>query len=226
MTVANGSYFSDLLCVWAYVSQRRIDELTSTFSEQIALDLHFFSVFGSVQRKLQRGWSDRGGAGGYSDHVKEVVSLFEDIEVHPDVWKVNTPESSVPCHIFLSATRLLAQGDHREGNRLVGDAARELRLAFFRDCRDISARDVQLAVAEDLGYPRTEIEGHLHSGRAHTVFHDDQELAHEHAIRVSPTLLFDSGRQRLTGNVGYRVIEANVRELLQRPEPGEQASWC
>jgi hypothetical protein len=26
---------------------------------------------------------------------------------------------------------------------------------------------------------------------------------------ASSTMLFDSGRQRLTGNVGYRVIEAN-----------------
>ena len=32
------------------------------------------------------------------------------------------------------------------------------------------------------------------------------------------------GRQRLAGNVGYRVIEANVRQLLNNPGVG--ASWC
>lgn len=31
---------------------------------------------------------------------------------------------------------------------------------------------------------------------------------------VSSTLIFNEGRQRLNGNVGYRVIEANIRELL------------
>jgi hypothetical protein len=31
--------------------------------------------------------------------------------------------------------------------------------------------------------------------------------------------------QLLYGNVGYRIIEANVRELLHNPLHGE-ASWC
>jgi hypothetical protein len=34
----------------------------------------------------------------------------------------------------------------------------------------------------------------------------------------------NEGRQRLNGNVGYRVLEANIRELLNHPA-GEQ-SWC
>jgi hypothetical protein len=37
--------------------------------------------------------------------------------------------------------------------------------------------------------------------------------------------LFNEGRQVLTGNVGYRVIEANVRELLRQPSD-DQSSWC
>ncbi len=32
------------------------------------------------------------------------------------------------------------------------------------------------------------------------------------------------GRQKLYGNLGYRIIEANVQEILSRPE--HQASWC
>jgi hypothetical protein len=43
-------------------------------------------------------------------------------------------------------------------------------------------------------------------------------------VDVSPTFVFNDGRQRLNGNVGYRVIEANVRELLRAPEAGR--SWC
>jgi hypothetical protein len=45
-----------------------------------------------------------------------------------------------------------------------------------------------------------------------------------HDVKVSPTLIFNDDRQRLTGNVGYRIIEANVRELLRAPE--REASWC
>jgi predicted DsbA family dithiol-disulfide isomerase len=50
------------------------------------------------------------------------------------------------------------------------------------------------------------------------------QLAKDQDVRSSPTLLFNEGRQRLSGNVGYRIIEANVRELLDRPIV--QHSWC
>ena len=43
-------------------------------------------------------------------------------------------------------------------------------------------------------------------------------------MRASPTMLLNEGRQQLTGNVGYRVIEANVRELLESPDA--KLSWC
>jgi hypothetical protein len=32
------------------------------------------------------------------------------------------------------------------------------------------------------------------------------------------------GRQKLFGNVGYRLLEANVQELLRAPK--DEASWC
>ena len=53
---------------------------------------------------------------------------------------------------------------------------------------------------------------------------EDLDLARAQAIQASPTLLFNEGRQRLTGNVGYRIIEANIRELLERAP--DQLSWC
>ena len=47
--------------------------------------------------------------------------------------------------------------------------------------------------------------------------------ARQSDISVSPTYVFNNGRQRLTGNVGYRIIEANVKELLEQPH--KQQSW-
>ena len=41
----------------------------------------------------------------------------------------------------------------------------------------------------------------------------------------SPTFILNEGRQKLYGNVGYRVIEANLQELLKSPD-ASQASWC
>ena len=42
--------------------------------------------------------------------------------------------------------------------------------------------------------------------------------------QLSPSLVMNEGRQHLNGNVGYRVIEANVHELLRKPV--DEMSWC
>jgi CubicO group peptidase (beta-lactamase class C family) len=43
-------------------------------------------------------------------------------------------------------------------------------------------------------------------------------------VRGSPTWVLNEGRQVIYGNVGYRVLNANVEELINRPI--EEASWC
>jgi predicted DsbA family dithiol-disulfide isomerase len=83
---------------------------------------------------------------------------------------------------------------------------------------------VQYELAEELDLSRASLQRLLDSGAAHAELARDAELAREQAVTVSPTLVLNEGRQRLVGNVGYRVIEANVRELLT--QRGEQHSWC
>ena len=43
-------------------------------------------------------------------------------------------------------------------------------------------------------------------------------------IEGSPSFVLNEGRQNLYGNVGFRVIEANIVELL-RVSDIDQASW-
>jgi hypothetical protein len=43
-------------------------------------------------------------------------------------------------------------------------------------------------------------------------------------LEGSPSYILNDGRQKLYGNVGYRVIEANVTELLEHDD--NQLSWC
>jgi predicted DsbA family dithiol-disulfide isomerase len=217
------THFSDALCVWAYVSQIRIDELEKNFPGQVELDYRFFHVFGNVPGKIDANWKDRGGVRGYVEHVRGVVEKFGHVALHPQAWVVNTPQSSMPSHLFLCAVRTLeAQGSLPAGS--LKHASWAVRQAFFKECRDISRRDVLVAIAQELGLPAREIEHTLASGAAHAALAEDLDLARQQTIQASPTLLFNEGRQRLTGNVGYRIIEANIRELLESP-PG-QLSWC
>ncbi len=217
------SQFTDILCVWAYVAQARMDELCHTFGDAVAIDLHSCQVFGDTEAKVVRAWADRGGPAAYGDHVRKVAARFEHVTVHPDVWSRVRPTSSVPAHIHLAAIRVLARASGAADNLEVR-VAWALRLAFFRDARDISRTDVCHEVAAACGVPRSEVDPLLTSGRAHAAFAADLALAKDLGVTMSPTLVFNEGRQRLQGNVGYRIIEANVRELMERPEASH--SWC
>lgn len=217
-------HFSDVLCVWAYVSQVRIDELKQQFGARIRLDYHYVPVFGHAHQKLHAQWSHRGGIAAYGKHVREVVARFEHCTIHPDVWVTDTPRSSLPAHLLLCAVRLLGtRAADANGNTPFERTAWAIREAFFRDLIDISQQRELVAIAARLGLPVDEIEAHLQSGAAHALLSEDIAMARDQSVRASPTLLFNEGRQMLTGNVGYRVIEANVRELLRAPVG---SSWC
>jgi predicted DsbA family dithiol-disulfide isomerase len=218
-------YFSDVLCIWAYIAQIRLDELKATFTDKISIEHHFVPVFGNAHEKLENRWCDRGGLPGYSDHVQEVARKFEHITIHPDIWTKATPSSSTSCHLFLHAIQLLAaKGEIDPSQQMFQKATWAFREAFFTQLANISDRQIQFEIAKKLDLPLTAIQAQIDSGAAYAQLSKDFDLVKEHNVTVSPTLIFNEGRQRLNGNVGYRVIEANIRELLHNP-PGEQ-SWC
>ena len=226
-------YFSDVLCVWAYIAQIRIEELKTAFPDDIEIDYHFVPVFGNAHEKLENGWRDspearlrqRGGFTGYSNHVKEIGRKFEHITVHPDIWTHDIPASSISSHLFLRAVQLLeVKGVVPKSDRVLEKMAWAFREAFFTQLANVSDRNVQFAIAESLKLPINDIKATIDSGEAYAQLAKDIELVKEHNVTVSPTLIFNEGRQRLNGNVGYRVIEANIRELLHNPA-GEQ-TWC
>jgi predicted DsbA family dithiol-disulfide isomerase len=216
-------YCTDLLCVWAYVAQIRIDELLQSFQDRVELECRYFHVFGNVPGKIESAWKDRGGLAGYSHHVRSVVNQFGHVALHPQVWVRDTPKSSMPGHLMLCAVRLLESAG-RVAPGTLARVAWALRVAFFRDGQDISSREVLAGVGKQSGLPMDEIDNMLGSGAAHAALAEDLELARQQMIQASPTMLFNEGRQRLTGNVGYRIIEANIRELLENVSG--QLSWC
>lgn len=216
------THFSDILCVWAYVAERRIEELEANLPDQIDIEYRTVQVFGNVGSKLQDGWAHRGGVDAYSKHVHSVTAQFDHLDIHPDIWRRNTPTSSMACHHFLCAARVVDQaGALGTSPAKLGGA---LRRAFFSELADISSRAVQFEIAEALRLPIAALETALADGSAMAALWDDLQLAKSQAITLSPTLLFNEGRQKLAGNIGYRVIEANIRELLNHPP--QEPAWC
>lgn len=218
-------HFSDVLCVWAYCAQIRVDELRHQFGERVAVRYRFVSVFGSTAKKIGAGWAERGGWTAYAQHVRTIAARFPHVTMSPQAWERVRPASSASPHLFLKAIQKLDGPGTSPAEGLYERAAHALRLAFFVEARDIATRAVQMEIAERIGAARAPIEDALADGTAIAALFEDVEASSAQKIEGSPTLVFNEGRQKLYGNVGYRVIEANVEELLRAPAPND-ASWC
>lgn len=223
------NYFSDLLCVWAYVAEARVEELSQAFSSQVRINRRYCSVFGDSADKIGNGWQAKGGYDGFARHVHEVARQFGHVDTHPDLWTELRPPSSSPAHLFLKAVELIG---NKTANRAPGandgladTLSWDLRLAFFQDGRDIARWEVLADLARARQLDTNAIQAELHSGAAYAALAADERSKQDLRIEGSPTFVLNNGRQKLYGNVGYRVLEANVRELLHTPGSGE-ASWC
>jgi predicted DsbA family dithiol-disulfide isomerase len=101
----------------------------------------------------------------------------------------------------------------------VGNAACLLRLG-----QDISEWNFHRETAERIGIDYGAVDK-IRSSEAVAQLAADYDLSQKNGVEGSPTFLMNDGRQKLFGNVGYRLLEANVQELLRRPAANE-ASWC
>jgi predicted DsbA family dithiol-disulfide isomerase len=226
-------YFTDVLCVWAYVAQIKVDEIRATFGSQVEIAPRFITVFGDTAAKIGTGWKDRGGFEGYARHVAAVAADFPHVTLHPEVWTRAIPASSMGCHLLLEAVHELCRDGELPPSLGEGGATRpttealawQLRIAFFSQARDVGDRGVQGEIAEALGLPRAPIESRIADGRAFAALWSDAELQRAHQVPGSPTWLLNQGRQRLYGNVGYRILEANIQEALAAGS-SDLASWC
>jgi len=225
------SHFSDALCVWAYIAQIRADELKTEFGANVKLQYHFLRVFGNVDAMFDKLWNHKGGVKAYNKHVLAVAAGFEHIEIHPDIWLSNRPATSISCHVFFKALQLLeAQGepglipDSTVQKSPFENFVWQTRVAFFRDVKNIADLQVLIELAEQNQLPVGKILDKINTGEAYAALDYDIQQESAYHVAGSPTLVFNQGRQILYGNVGYRVIQANIRELIHQPE--HQASWC
>jgi predicted DsbA family dithiol-disulfide isomerase len=217
-------YFSDVLCVWAYLADLRLAAVQSAFGEQVQFDFRFCSVFGDAPRKMATAWDAKGGYEGFADHVQHVAQQFPEIRLHPDLWRKVRPASSLSPHLYLKAVQL----SEKEGGSAPGAferALRTMREAFFIGGLDIARQDVQREVGRESGADDDLAQRFIADGRAHALLDSDYKDAESLGVKGSPTMILNQGRQKLYGNVGYRIIEANIQELLRDPNP-DQASWC
>lgn len=215
-------YWSDPLCIWAYVAEDKLRRLEARFGDRVHLRWRVVPVFGSVSERFRTGvWA--GGPPGKRDLTVRVARRFGHDEVDGAVWVDDPPASSwAPAAAFEAVRALVASGALPDGAD--GAWLRALRHAFFVDDRNVARRDVQREVATALGLPWDAIAAGLDDGTALAAVWSAHEERQRLGIQGSPTWVFDGGRAVLYGNVHEGVLGGTVEELLRGEEAG--ASRC
>ena len=211
-------YYSDLLCVWAWIAQKRVEELNRQWGERVRITNRFVDVFGDAHGRVQKQWRERGGFDGFTAHVEAAAAPYGNAPINPAIWREVRPTSSLPAHLLIKAASLV--GDAATTDRL----ALAVRHAFFVDAQDISRRATLFAIAGEQGIDVQGLRRYLDNGRAMAALMADYQQARQQNLQGSPCWIMNEGRQTLYGNVGYRVLSANVEELLKHP--ADEACWC
>lgn len=209
-------YYSDVLCVWAWIAQPRLEQLQQQWGSKITIRHRYVDIFGDSHNKIPKQWGADDGFEKFAAHVVKSASAFDKMSVHPHIWTQTRPRSSMQAHLLLKAVEQVAGEDR------VADVALRFRQAFFSQAQDIGDLSLLLALLEELDVQA--LQAALRDGSAMAALSGDQRSANELGVKGSPTWVLNEGRQILYGNVGYRILNANIEELAKNPEA--EASWC
>jgi predicted DsbA family dithiol-disulfide isomerase len=211
-------YYSDVLCVWAWIAQRRIEELRENWGDDVVLRHHYMNLFGDTEARIGQGWADKGGFEGFGQHVIAATAPYDEAPVIASIWCDAKPATSGNAHLLIKAAELA------HGAQTGADLALAIRKEFFTHGKDVGNMAVLMDIADDIGIDADRLEEILGKGQAMANLMADYKDAQEQNLKGSPTWIMNGGRQVLYGNVGYRVLHANIEEILHRPD--EEASWC
>ena len=211
-------YYSDILCVWAWIAQRRIDELKQSFGDALEFRYRYVDIFGDTPTKMEGLWQQKGGYAGFAEHVQRSAIDYENALINPKIWTQVRPTTSANAHLVLKALELVYDRQASIDSTLM------LREAFFVDAHDIGQLDVLYELLAAKGLNPDLLQASITNGSAIAGLMSDYQICNRQGIKGSPSYVIDGGRQVLYGNVGYRVLHANIEELAKNPP--EEASWC
>ena len=212
-------YWSDPMCIWAFVGQSKLDRILEEWGERVEVDYRITPVFGSVPWRFREGgWSD-GGPEERREKTCELARQHGIEDVEGEVWIDSEPHSSWACGAAAKAVFQMEEA----GEADPGAGAQylwEMREHFYRRDRNICHRDEQLAIADELGIDTDALARRLDDGSALAGLWEDENQRDELGVRGSPTYVFEGGRAVLYGNFPFAVLHSVVEELLAGLELG------
>ena len=219
MSAITFQYWSDPLCIWAYVAQPKLEAILDAFGDRISVDYHIVPVFGSVPWRFREGpWSERGPEGRV-EATARVASQHGFPEVTGECWLGDCPASSWTAGAAVKAVFAMeSAGEVPEGRGAAYQLA--MRHGFFLEHINVARRDKLLLLAERCGVPLEPFAARLDDGSAMALLHEDFRQKEAMRIQGSPTYVFDGGRAMLYGNVSPKVLRATVSELIAGLDSG------
>lgn len=212
-------YWSDPLCIWAFVAQPRLEAVLRHHGDRIDLRFRVVPVFGSIPQRFTTGsWSEKGPTG-KAEVTRRVARKFGREDVDGQVWIDDAPASSWASGAAVKA----AQSVEVAGLAEPGAAARYLlamREAFFLDNRNVARRSVQLDLTERIGLPAGAFAAHIDDGTATAALFEDFQDKETAGILGSPTWVFDGGRAHLYGNFDEKILHHTVDTLVNGLDVG------
>lgn len=209
-------YFTDPFCSWCWASEPQLYRLRERYRGQLTVR----NVMGGLVEDMSHFYdavNQIGSTAQVAPHWREVCQRTGqpiDERVMEDI--VDPHWSTWPACIAVKAAQL--QGD------AIGDKyLRRLRRAIMTERVNVSERDAQLRLAQDVeGLNVEQLQEALDNGAAMQAFVADRQLMREYGATGFPTLLFlnHNGPDGPTGMLvnGYRSSET-YDQVVQRVAP-------
>ena len=94
-------YWSDVLCVWAWIAQPRLEEALTERCDQVDIRLRFLDVFGDAHGKIRRQWGGEEGFDRFAEHVQEVARTHPHTRLHAGLWRETRPRRNAESRAAL-----------------------------------------------------------------------------------------------------------------------------
>ena len=174
-------YYTDVLCVWAWIAQPRLEELERQWQGQVEVRHRYLDIFGNAHPKIRDRWGTEDGFANFSTHVREAVGAYPEIDVNPGVWLQQPPTTSLAAHLYIKAAQTSLGREEAEKYALA------IRHAFFLDARDIGHTETLLELAAGSGIAPDALQGAIADGTALAALSADLRDAAGQHVHGSPT---------------------------------------
>ena len=213
------SYWTDPLCIWAFVARTKLDQLRTNSDAELHVSHRIVPVFGSVVQRFRDGSWAEAGPDGRAASTRRVAEQFGHTNITGQVWIDDAPASSWSPSLAIKSIFLAeAAGEVPAGTAETFQW--RLRECFFIKNLNIARRQIQLEVAESCDISARVLLARIDDGRAMAALFEDYEEKQNLGVRGSPTYVFDGAREVLYGNVPYELIQTTVNLLLRDGMPG------